>query len=61
MNSGFARAIVPYLQNLDLLMPRIDYKKEVHDIFYDTKGKELRGQFQRVSHLFGHQVRLSLI
>ena len=28
--SGFARAIVPYLKNLDVLTPRIDAKKITH-------------------------------
>ena len=30
--SGLARAIVPFLHNLDFLTQRIDYQKVMHDI-----------------------------
>ena len=30
-NIGFAKTIVSYFQNLDFLIPRIDYQKGMHD------------------------------
>ena len=37
MKSGFARAKVPCLKNLDVLLPRIDAKKITDDTLQDTK------------------------
>ena len=60
IKSGFARALAPYIQNLDFLAPRTSHQKEILYILYKTKGKKFKVQSQRVSHLFGHQVHLSL-
>ena len=37
MKSGFGRAKVPCLNNLDVLLPRIDAKKLTDDTLKDTK------------------------
>ena len=37
MKSGFARAKVPCLKNLDVLLPRIDAKKITDATLQDTK------------------------
>ena len=37
ITSGFARAKVPCLKNLDVLSPRIDAKKLTDDTIQDTK------------------------
>ena len=61
IKSGFARAIAPYLQKIDLLTPRIYYQNKMHDFLWDAKGKVFWGQLQRIAHLFDHQVNLSFI
>ena len=60
MKSGFARAKVPCLKNLDVLSPRIDAQKWTADTLKDTQESMTRG-LQRLTDLFGHQVYLSFI
>ena len=55
-NSGFARPLVPNLQKIVFLTPRIDYQKGMHDILQNPKGKVFRCQLQKIEHLFGYYV-----
>ena len=47
-NSGFDRAIIPYLNSLDIFTPRTDAKIECLTLSW-------------LANLFGHQVHLTLI
>ena len=43
INSGFATAMLPYLEILDVFTQRIDAQKLMHESPKDTKAKAFRG------------------
>ena len=61
INSGLGRTIVPYLQNIDFLTPRIETKKECMPAPKTLWGRYLGCSVEQIAHLFGHKVHLSLI
>ena len=58
---GFARAIVLYLQNLEILTPRIDAQKGMFDTLYNIKEMVFKSLLQSLANLFGQQILLTLI